>query len=618
MNKMKKMLCALLAMVMVAGVCVMPTEARSDNAQVKALQEMIDSEEGVDSDGVERIHLQEDITWADGEPIEIPAGKNILFNLNGYTLETLEDFPVFKVEAGAQLKIMSWKAEGAGNGKGEIKQHTPLEGWEQYYEEEWLGLFEVEEGAKLILNNGFFTAGYNMFTSDSEGEIVIDYGSYNMIPNGNYSIPEFKQFELIQYTDDTYWWVLFDYVDMIPFSQSYDIWKNVPVEQEVEVDLFVSNYAEYSLGNVEIQLGYATSDKAFAEGEFIPFEATVVESVENTAVAEGCTVNNGKANIADLAANQQFVIVFVGIIPEELANQEILIVYKLDVIENSVSIQNMTNRFRTTTYQVTSGTQDSITDEEVTKPVDDVTVIKKQETEQAIGSETAKVVGNILSGNASKEVVSEETATKVAEAIESGKTVQAQLVVKEMTTEEVEQITTTDKKAIEDKIATELGEDANLQYLDLSIVLKADDEELGTLNKLEEEITITVAIPEELKAEGRTYKVIRNHNGVVEVLDTIVNDDGTISFKTDRFSTYALAYADNEETNTNPNPSTPSTDNNKDTNTNTNTNQSNNTPSTDSKAPQTGDNNLVMVYVVICLVALAAVVVTKKRNAFVK
>lgn len=102
-----------------------------------------------------------------------------------------------------------------------------------------------------------------------------------------------------------------------------------------------------------------------------------------------------------------------------------------------------------------------------------------------------------------------------------------------------------------------------------------------------------------MKAEGRTYKVIRNHNGEVTILDTVVNEDGTISFKTDRFSTYALAYADKEETNTNPvvKPTT---------------------PSTDIKAPQTGDNNSVMAYVVVCLVALAAIVVTKRRKVFAK
>lgn len=49
-------------------------------------------------------------------------------------------------------------------------------------------------------------------------------------------------------------------------------------------------------------------------------------------------------------------------------------------------------------------------------------------------------------------------------------------------------------------------------------------------------------------AEGyeRVYYVVRDHNGEIEVLNTTVNDDNTISFESDKFSTYALAYVDQE------------------------------------------------------------------------
>ncbi len=249
--------------------------------------------------------------------------------------------------------------------------------------------------------------------------------------------------------------------------------------------------------------------------------------------------------------------------------------------------------------------------------MEEVTVVEDKKTEETVYQETQKVVQDILNENVSDSVVDEETAKKVSEAKGKGQEVTAEIVVKEMNTEEIAQ---NDKAVIEDKVTSVLGEDAKVQYLDVTIVLKADDEELGTLNKLEEEITITVAIPEELKAEGRTYKVIRNHNGEVTVLDTVLNDDGTISFKTDRFSTYALAYADEEGTGTNPNPGNtpseggsapsegttkPSADDNKD---------SNKKPSTDVKAPQTGDNHSVVMYVIICLVAVAAIVVANKKK----
>ena len=181
-------------------------------------------------------------------------------------------------------------------------------------------------------------------------------------------------------------------------------------------------------------------------------------------------------------------------------------------------------------------------------------------------------------------------------AAQNQETITAELIVKEMREDEV---SATDKAAIENKVDTVLGTDVKVQYMDVAVMLKANNKEIGTLNQLSEEITITVAIPEELKAEGRTYKVIRNHNGVLDVLDTVVNADGTISFKTDCFSTYALAYEGKKEATTNPvvKPVT---------------------PSTDTKAPQTGDNNSVMIYAVICLVALATIVASKKRKTFVK
>ena len=42
----------------------------------------------------------------------------------------------------------------------------------------------------------------------------------------------------------------------------------------------------------------------------------------------------------------------------------------------------------------------------------------------------------------------------------------------------------------------------------------------------------------------RTYYVIRIHDGVTTVLDAVDNGDGTISFKTDKFSTYSVVYTD--------------------------------------------------------------------------
>ena len=82
------------------------------------------------------------------------------------------------------------------------------------------------------------------------------------------------------------------------------------------------------------------------------------------------------------------------------------------------------------------------------------------------------------------------------------------------------------------------------QYLDLSILVKADSDELGKIRNTNNPIVFEISIPENLKKTGRVFKVIRIHDGVVKELETKENN-GIITFESDRFSTYALTYKDN-------------------------------------------------------------------------
>ncbi len=603
MKRMKKMLCTLLAMVLVAGVCVIPTRAESDYAHVKLVQEAINNAENGAT-----ISLTNDLLWDDGEPIVIPEGKNIILNLDGHTLESLDMFPVITVMSGAELEIRDWSLGSTGS-----IINTAFEGWEEYYEEEWVGLFEVRENAKIELNSGRYITGSKVFTSGSKGEVEIGDCFFNQKPNIEYSVTGYNYLKEGILNGEKGWYTSFGAVHEFTKEGGYTVGAN----QEITFHAKITNYASIEVKNLYYAVKYSLNADTWYETEK---ECDI--SFTEVVAGEGYIQHGEEAYIDSIAPGETIDIVFKGTLPENVVGNIAFLLHHKMMLEEVEGLYDHDGRtvIHGRVFNVTTDIPDSVTKEEISQPVEDVTVVENKETESVVKKETVNVITGIMNDTVGEDVVSAETAMRVSFAINTGKSVKAEIVVKEMSIEEIEQITDTDKKAIEDKVATELGEDANLQYLDLSIMLKADNEELGTLNKLEEEITITVAIPEELKADGRTYKVIRNHNGVVEVLDTVVNEDGTISFKTDKFSTYALAYADNEETNTNPNPGTPSTDNNKDTNTNTNTNtnQSNKTPSTDTKAPQTGDNSSVMVYVAICLVALAAVLVTKKRNAFVK
>ena len=58
----------------------------------------------------------------------------------------------------------------------------------------------------------------------------------------------------------------------------------------------------------------------------------------------------------------------------------------------------------------------------------------------------------------------------------------------------------------------------------------------------------TINIPNNLPklADGysRKYYIVRLHDNKVDILDTVVNDDNTLTFETDKFSTYSLVYKD--------------------------------------------------------------------------
>lgn len=88
-------------------------------------------------------------------------------------------------------------------------------------------------------------------------------------------------------------------------------------------------------------------------------------------------------------------------------------------------------------------------------------------------------------------------------------------------------------------------------FFDISILVKADGQN-HHLTELTKAINLSVAIPENIPAvkEGytRTYYILRKHEDKIEKLDAKISEDGKmISFATDKFSTYAIAYLDSEK-----------------------------------------------------------------------
>ena len=86
-------------------------------------------------------------------------------------------------------------------------------------------------------------------------------------------------------------------------------------------------------------------------------------------------------------------------------------------------------------------------------------------------------------------------------------------------------------------------------YLDLSlneVIYKGTTEDVWRTNitELNESTTVTLTLSDDLKGHAE-YIVLREHEGVIEEIEGVYNaNTGTLTFDTDAYSTYALAYND--------------------------------------------------------------------------
>ena len=169
----------------------------------------------------------------------------------------------------------------------------------------------------------------------------------------------------------------------------------------------------------------------------------------------------------------------------------------------------------------------------------------------SVSKEVENIVEEIVKGTDTT-VVDQDTATKIKEAAEQGKEINTEVVAE---TVEKEKVDTKEVKAIEEKVKSLQSVVENVtntikkitsvaQFINVEILIKADGEKLGNLKELKEPIKLKIEIPDNLKKSSRKFFVVRLHDGIVEKLESIMNADGTLTFITDKFSTYALAYED--------------------------------------------------------------------------
>ena len=150
-------------------------------------------------------------------------------------------------------------------------------------------------------------------------------------------------------------------------------------------------------------------------------------------------------------------------------------------------------------------------------------------------SEESKKIATIENKDLQKVLtssLSQNQKTKVEIASSEGKSVDYRPVLKEKidNKEKKELLAYVDKEDNTKVVST----------FDIEIQLFVDDKNEGTISETSSELTFKVAIPENLKKEGRKFYVLRYHDGKVDKL--AVSEDGT--FKTDKFSSYMLVYED--------------------------------------------------------------------------
>lgn len=169
---------------------------------------------------------------------------------------------------------------------------------------------------------------------------------------------------------------------------------------------------------------------------------------------------------------------------------------------------------------------------------------------------------------------------------------------------------TAEKAMFEEKAAQFAGNNPTITYFDVDLYKQVG--EYGSSEEIDEPgvaIKVSVKVPDQLlntnAANTRQYKILRLHNGQVDLLDaTFDATNKTLSFVSDKFSTYAIIYKDV------PVPTTSTPDNN--------------TPASDpapapvepvkDQVPKTGENNVALYVLLLALVSGVGVLVSSRKK----
>ena len=203
---------------------------------------------------------------------------------------------------------------------------------------------------------------------------------------------------------------------------------------------------------------------------------------------------------------------------------------------------------------------------------------EEDDTSSELNELAEQIISNVLNDK-DQDGVDSETISKLKQAIQEGKSIKTDIGIKELKKENLDTKVVEKIEAVAQKVSGEIK-----GFLDIDVLLKADNTELGKITKLPNGIKLTVDVDKEFGEipanTNRTFFVVRMHEGEEPELLEATYKDGKLTFETDRFSQYAYGYTD------------------KDVDSGTN--------------PKTGDG--IMIYIVLLLISIVGATLFIKKN----
>ena len=186
----------------------------------------------------------------------------------------------------------------------------------------------------------------------------------------------------------------------------------------------------------------------------------------------------------------------------------------------------------------------------VVLPVVEVVTNDENIDPEEVISDANSALLNAELGEALKELIAtddedlDELGLAVKNAVLSGKVVSAQITTNSAEAAEL-------AADVKEEIDKAVSKDAKVVgYYNITIDILVDDQLAGQIDELENKLKITLPVPENLpevpKGKVRVFTIIRVHGDENETteLKATDNGDGTLSFESDKYSTFAVTYAD--------------------------------------------------------------------------